>query len=392
MVKYGDLMNDRIISLKRELKKLNLDSFLVSNFYNVYYLSGFKSLTLNERESWLLITKDESYLFTDGRYIEKNKKLRLKTQNLPLKEKIIPKLISTEKNLIQHLKEVIKERKIITLGFEAEDLKFFEYQEIKKKTSLMPSFQFIPVLKLITKLRETKDQDEIKKIKKACQITDQCLKEITKTIKIGQTEKEIVFKIEFWLKKNNYELAFNPIVAINQNSSLPHYDTNANGQRKINKNSLILIDFGVKYQNYLSDITRIFYFGKPNNQLLNIYYTLLKTQQKTVNQLQKTNDAKMIDNFCRTHMKENGILSLKIKEDYNYPHSTGHGIGLEVHEFPKISINSTDTIKKNQIFTIEPGIYLPGNFGLRIEDVVWMKEDRQPKVLTNYQKKLITLN
>lgn len=360
-------------NLKNKFKKLKIDSFLVSNYYNIFYLSGFKTLTVNEREAWLLITKKNNYLFTDGRYFQKIQNLKLKSQTY--QTEIILKLLTPEKNLFYHIKKIINQEKIKKIGFEAEDLSFLEYQKIK--SFLKPfSCQLIPTEKLIIKLREVKDEKEILKIKKACQAATQCLKEITKIIKIGQTEKEIAFHIEFWIKKKGYELAFSPIVAIDENSCLPHYDTQVNGQKKVKKNSLILIDLGVRYKNYCSDITRIIFVNKPNTEKANLYLSLLKDQKETVNYLKKESMAKNIDDFCRK------ILN------FSYPHSTGHGLGLEIHEYPKISKNSNDIIKKNQVFTIEPGIYFEGKFGFRIEDTVFMKEKNKPEILTNFPKEI----
>lgn len=370
-------MIHRLKKLEDKLKELNLDAFLVSNFYNIYYLSGFKTLTINEREAWLLITKKNNYLFTDARYVNQT----------PSTQQILFKLISPEKNLLQHFKEITQEERIAKLGFEADDLKFSEYQKIKEKFT---NVQFVPAGKLIIKLREIKNDDEIEKIKKACQITDQCLTEIIKTIKIGQTEKEIAFKIEFWLKKHGYDLAFYPIVAIDKNSALPHYDTKTNGHQQVKQSSIILVDFGAKYQDYISDITRMIFIGKPTNEQLSIYDVLLNAQQKTIEELRKTNDPKKIDQFCRTLINQFQPILTNFNEfQLTYPHSTGHGLGLEIHEYPKISQTSTNTIQKNQVFTIEPGIYLQGKFGIRIEDTVWMKADNETAVLTKFPKTVI---
>lgn len=382
----------RIKKLKEKFKQLNLTALLVSNFYNIYYLSGFKSLTANEREAWLLVTAKNNYLLTDGRYYENIKK---QISNI-----FIPKLITPQKNLLFHLKEIINQEKIGQIGFEAGDLRFGEYQKLKDKLTKTvknkrASFlQFLPTEKLIIKLREIKDDKEIETIKKACQITNQCLTEIAKTIKIGQTEKGIVFKIESWLKKHGQEPAFSPIVAIDRNSSLPHYDTKTNGKEKVKKNSLILIDFGVNYQNYLSDMTRMIFVGKPATRLVNLYHLLLTSQQKTIEQLRKTNDPKKIDAFCRQQLTNHPSLTTNLPplpERCLYPHSTGHGLGLEIHEYPKISPKSTDHLSTNQVFTIEPGIYLPERFGLRIEDTVWLKKNNQPEILTQFPKSLFII-
>lgn len=369
----------RIVKLQRLLRENNIDGLIVSNFYNIFYLTGFKTLTSEEREAWVLVTKNNTYLFTDGRYLNKSSEFpgQLGDQN----SKLILKLIEPDKSIIFHLKKIVAEEKINSLGVEGEDLRVSEYDKLQK---IFYDLKIIPTEKLIIKkLRKIKERQEIEKIKKSCQIADNCLKEITKLIKVGTSEKEIAFKIEFWLKEKGFDLAFYPIVAIGKNSSLPHYDTK-NGNGKVGKNSVILIDFGVKYQDYNSDITRMV-FVNPSSEVINIYEKLLSAQEKTINTVLARSDqnGKDIDNFCR-----------KMISDYhlpNYPHSTGHGIGLEVHEYPKISQNSTDILRPGQVLTIEPGVYFEGKWGMRIEDTVWINNNFKVEVLTKFRKHPLVL-
>lgn len=361
-------MKQRLDKLRQALKEKNIDALLVSNFYNILYLSGFKTLTENEREGWMLVTTRKSYLFSDSRY------LNLKTQNLNGKSTSqILKLITPETGLIKHLQGIFQEEGIKTCGVEADDLKIFEFEQLKK---YLPETKFIPTEKLIIKQRETKDETEIEKIKKACEIADQCLKETLYLIKVGKTEKEIAFKIEFWLKEKNYDMAFYPIVAVDENSAVPHYDTRNGDNKKVKNGSVILIDFGAKYENYLSDITRMIFVGKPNNEMLETYKKLQKIQNLTTAHLEDGMATKEVDEFCRKKI--------------TYPHSTGHGVGLEIHEYPKISFTSTETLHKNQVVTIEPGVYFEGKWGMRIEDTVLVKENGV-EVLTKFSKDLLVL-
>lgn len=346
----------------------NIDALLVSNYFNIFYLTRFKGLSPEEREAYLLVTKKNNYLFTDGRYFNK-----LKVKN----EKLKVKLITPDKGLLFHLIEIVKNEQIKTLGFEGEDLKYVEYQKLKEQ---LTSIELIPTEKIIINMRAIKNDKEIINIKKACQLTDNCLREIIKTIKINQTEKEIAYRLEVWLKEKDHDLAFDPIVAIDKNSSLPHYDTKT-GYGTVKNNSIILIDFGAKYNNYLADITRMIFVNAKDAEI-NIYNKLLAAQKKTITQLNKKNNAKEIDNYCR---------QLLIKQNLPiHPHSTGHGVGLEIHEYPKISQVSTDMIYNNQVFTIEPGIYFENKWGMRIEDTVLIKNSKC-KVLTNHNKDLISL-
>jgi len=367
------LNNQRILKIKKLFKNLNLDAFLISNFYNILYLTGFKGLSSQERESWFLITKNKSYFFTDSRYFLSSKKLK----NI----EII--IISFKKNLLLYLKEIFEKEKVINCGVEADDLKVNEFDLLVKE---IKDVNFIPTEKIILKQRAIKDKKEIEKIKKACQIGDECLKTIIKLIGQEIYEKELAFKIELFIKEKGFDLAFMPIVAFDENSSLPHYNTQNGNNKKLKNKAVILIDFGVKFENYSSDITRVFFLGKPTNNLLNIYQKLLEAQEKTINFCQKEILAKEIDIFCRETLTK----KLPNFSSYFYSHATGHGVGLEIHEMPTISIKSKDKITKNQVFTIEPGIYIPKKYGLRIEDTILIEENKST-IITQFDKKIMIL-
>lgn len=371
------MMDLRINRLREEIKRQGVDALLVSNFYNIFYLTGFKTLTENEREAFVIITQDKICLITDGRYIKNSKSQIPSSKQIP-NSKLEIKLITPEKKLIQHLKEMVGYEDIGRLGIESEDVRFSEYLNLKNELGV----EIILIDRLIVRLREIKDSQEIEYVKKACEIGDKCLGEIIKAIKVGQTEKEIAWKIERWIREKGYEIAFEPIVAVDQNSAIPHYNTKE-GKAKVKKNSLILIDFGVKYKNYCSDITRMIVVGQPKQEVVNVYNQLLTIQQLTINQLKKTKNLNEIDRHCRL-----------LITDYRlpvYPHSTGHGVGLEVHEYPKISLHSEDLLNAGQVFTIEPGVYFQGKWGMRIEDTIFVDESLQPRVLTKFPKRLLTL-
>jgi Xaa-Pro aminopeptidase len=362
------MLQHSVEKLRKILVEKDLDGFLVSNFYNILYLTGFKTLTDNEREGWGLITAKSVYLFTDSRYV--NDKFQIINNKF-----LILKLIMPEKGLTKHLIEIIEEEKIQKLGFEGDDLKVNELQKIKE---YLPTIKFVSLEKLLIKIREIKDDGEVENIRFACQITDQCLKEIAKAIKVGMPEKEIAFKIEFWLKEKDYDLSFYPIVAVDKNSAIPHYDTRNGINKKVKKNSIILIDFGAKFKNYHSDMTRMIFVGKPTDEMINTYKTLSNAQEKTIEQLKIDSNPVFVDQFCRKLITDNLLPT--------YQHSTGHGVGLQIHEYPKISFASTDVLLPNQIITIEPGIYIEDKWGMRIEDTVLIKEYKQVEVLTQFSK------
>jgi len=361
------MLQTRVNKLRKILQEKNLNGLLISNFYNILYLTGFKTLTNNEREAWTLVTSKAVYLLTDSRYTVNNKLLILKS-------------ITPEKSLIKHLQEIVAEEKIQKLGFEGDDLKVNELQRIK---DYLTNVGLVSLEKFIIKIREIKDGDEINNLRTACKIADQCLDEIVKTVKVGTSEKEIAFKIEFWLKEKNYDLSFYPIVAIDKNSAVPHYDTRGGNNERVKKSSIILIDYGAKYRDYHSDTTRMIFAGKPTNEMINTYNNLLIAQEKTIKQLGFDNNPVSIDQYCRKLISDKGLPI--------YQHSTGHGVGLQIHEYPKISFTSTDVLLPNQVVTIEPGVYLDGKWGMRIEDTILIKENRQMEVLTEFSKEMLII-
>lgn len=373
------MLQERVGKLRKILKEKNLDGFFISNFYNILYLTGFKTLTDNEREGWGLVTTNNAYLFTDSRYL--NDKIQMTNNKSITNNKfLILKLITPEKGLIKHLVEIVEEEKIQKIGFEGDDLKVSELNRIKE---FLSNIEFVSLEKTIIKIREVKDEEEITNLRSACKIANECLEEIIKMIKIGTSEKEIAFKIELWLKEKNHDLSFYPIVAIDRNSAVPHYDTRNGNDEKVKKNSIILIDYGAKFRDYHSDTTRMIFTGTPVSEMINTYNSLLNAQEKTIKQLEIDSNPVSVDQFCRKLISDRGIPI--------YQHSTGHGVGLQIHEYPKISFTSTDVLLPNQVVTIEPGVYLENKWGMRIEDTVLIKE-KQIEVLTNFSKEVLIIN
>lgn len=354
------MYRDRIARVQKKLIQEGLDALLVSNFYNILYLTGFKTSSQEEQEANLLITKKESFLFTDRRYN-------------PEFQSVL--FYSHEKRLTEYLDEITNKNKIKKIGIEASSLTVFEYQTLSKK---LPKVSFISKPQTVESLRQVKDKDEIAKIKEACRLTDKCLVAITKNIKVGQTEKEIAFRIERWIKEKGHSPSFSPIVAADKNSATPHYDP-SDSNSKIRENSLVLIDMGIKYKDYCSDITRMFTKGTCTSEVKKAYQKLLDVQQKTINKANRATKTKEIDLYCRKLIEKSGLE--------HFVHSTGHGVGLQVHEEPSISFRSPDTIQPGQVFTIEPGVYYENNFGLRIEDVVLITKNGI-EVLTKFPKTL----
>ncbi len=365
-------MNTRLSKLKTLLKKNQLDALIVSSVANIIYLTGFSGFSEIEREAYLLIGKTKQYLFTDGRYTEA-------VRNIPHFELIE---ITTVNPLKKIFLDICKKHNIQKLGIEENNLTVTEYKKIKKCFATLTNIS-------LRELRIIKEENEINTIEKACRLGDETFKHILKKIKEGITEQEIAFEIEFFIKRNIADISFKPIVAFGKNSAIPHHQ--ASNQRLASNGQFVLLDFGVKIDNYCSDMTRTVFFGKATNEQKKMYQTVLDAQQKAIEALTSDggrpkrsgdHDSSEVDRIARDYI---------ISQDYpSIPHSLGHGIGLEVHESPSISPKSKDILKPGMVFSVEPGIYLPNFGGVRIEDLAVL-EKSGPRLLTKSPRKLIEL-
>ncbi len=355
----------RVAKVRRYLKDKGLDAILISNFYNILYLTSFKTLTANEREAYALITQNNIYIFTDARYQVENRQLSLK-------------LFEPQKGLVFHLENIIREEKLARIGFEAEDLKYIEHQVLKEH---FPAVVLVPVDRAIILIREIKDTDEIKKIKSACRAGDKNFADLVKTIRTGMTEKEIAFRLEMIIKEAGNDLAFDPIVAVDANAALPHYNTKT-GNGRLQNNSVLLVDFGVKKDDYISDITRMIFMKNCPEKIMRTYEILKKVQENTLARIPKETQLGNLDAFCREELSKNNLPE--------FAHSTGHGVGLEIHEYPKIYKTIAVEKQAGQVITIEPGVYEAGKFGMRVEDTVVIT-DQGYEIMTSFSKDRLVL-
>ncbi len=364
-------MEDKNKRVRELLNKNDEDALFISSVPNISYLTGYFNFSVEEREAYLLITKNKQFIFTDTRYSEaiekhvKNFKLVIRSPSLPFKNQ---------------LKKILKEEKIFKLGFEEDNLTFKEYKILADIIK-----NLFPIS--LEDLRIEKNKSEIEKIKEACRIGDLIFKKIIKEIKTGISEKEIGFKIELLAKEEGADISFKPIVAFGKNSSIPHHET-GNSRLKKKLGQFIKIDFGVKLDGYCSDMTRTLFFGKPSEKQKVVYKTVLKAQELAIVYLEKMLKikdkvkAKEVDSVARSYIIQEGFDSI--------PHSLGHGIGIEVHEAPRLSPRSDENLKEGMVFSIEPGIYIPGFGGVRIEDLFAIVNGKLER-LTHSSKALIEI-
>lgn len=336
-------------SLSTFLTDKGLDAMLVSSVNNISYLSSYFGFSPLERDAYLLFTHDTRYIFTNSLYTHE-----VASQNTDIRIIEHTKKDPFPKNLAT----VLAKGKLENIGFENDDITVLEYLKI---TSATPA-HFIAVS--LDHLRITKTPDEIQKIKKACEVADTALTMIKKHMKAGITEKKLASLLELAIKKLGADLSFPTIVAFGKNSAIPHHHTD---DTELKTQDIILLDFGVRYENYCSDMSRTFFIGKPTKKHKECYTTVLNSQTESVtyieNRLSKNLpiDTEKVDRVARDY-----ILS---KDFPAIPHSVGHGIGLEVHEPPSLSPNSTDMLSEGMVFSIEPGVYIQNEFGIRIEDL-----------------------
>lgn len=363
-------MTNRIKELRLLLSKQNLDAALISDCYDITYLTGYGNFSPDEREGFLLITKEENFVITDARYSEAVTK---QVKNFELLER------SPNRSLVNILKDLTKKYEIQKLGINTDNITVSEYKILKPIFKKLMPFS-------VDDLRMQKNKDEIAAITKACKIGDKAFSYIVNKLKPGLTEKEIAFELEYFIKKEDAGLSFPTIVAFGANSSIPHHQT---GNTRLKQNDFALFDFGVKYDNYCSDMTRTIIFGKASDKQKKIHATVLASQQKAIDFLdsrfkihdsrKKSVKASDVDKVARDHIVKQGYPAI--------PHSLGHGIGVEVHEPPRLGPNSKEILNEGMVFSIEPGIYIPGFGGVRIEDLFAIQNGKLTQ-LTNSPKHL----
>ncbi len=352
-------MNSKLQWLRNKMSSLNLQGIIISNPINIKYLTNI------DAEGTLIITPKENIYITDGRYIEYVHSI------LTLFDEII----------VYNINDVSKDDYenffmfCENVGFEEHYISFATYKEYIRKFKIN---NFVETEYIIEKQRMIKDDEELSNIIKACNITDECFKYILSYIKPGMTEKQIAKEIEDYYQERTDGISFDTIVASGENSSKPHaIPTN----RKIKEQDIITIDMGCKVNGYCSDMTRTFFVGQPTDEMKNVYKLVLNNQKFALEQYKDGASTRQITKMIENDFKLNG---------YNLIHSLGHGIGLEIHEPPYISYKNDTFLKENMIVTDEPGIYIPGKFGIRIEDTVQITKFGCIS-LTNSDKNITTI-
>ena len=332
-------MNSKLQWLRNTMSSLDLQGLIISNPVNVKYLTGI------DAEGTLLLTRKDNIFITDGRYIEHVHSI------LTLYDEIIVYDINDVssddyENFFMFCENV---------GFEEYFVTYADYKELIRKYKIN---NLVETEHIIERQRMIKDKDEISNIEKACEITDNCFSYLLTYIKPGMTEKQIAEEIEEYYKERTDGLAFETIVASGENTSMPHAVPT---DRKIQEQDIITIDMGCKVNGYCSDMTRTFFVGSVPDYVKPVYDLVLKNEVQTLEEMKDGESTRLLTKMVENDFKLNG---------YDLIHALGHGVGMEIHEAPYINYRTDTQLKENMVVTDEPGIYIAGKFGVRIEDTV----------------------
>ena len=334
------------------MESRGLDGYLVAETKNMQYLTGFSGGSL------LLVPRnEESILFVYGVNYEAAK---VKTRGASVE------LVKPEEDLLKKIIKRLRDLKIRNVGFDS--LKASTYLKLKESSD---EIMFKDAGDIIWTLRKVKTPSEISLIRKAAELTSRGMRRAAEVIEAGLSEREVAAEIEYEMRKAGSDgVSFDTIVSSGPNSAFPHGGC---GDRVIKKDDLVIIDVGAKYRDYCSDQTRTFIIGKPSSKQIRIYETVRRAQELAVKSVQAEVKASEVDRVARDHISKAGY------GEY-FVHSLGHGVGLDVHEPPTLSPKSKDVLVEGNVVTVEPGIYIPGFGGVRIEDTVLVLKDGAEKL------------
>ncbi|WP_102345628.1 M24 family metallopeptidase [Bacillus sp. Marseille-P3661] len=352
-----DLLN----RIREKLKDLDIDGMLITNGQNRRYVTGFTGTA-----GVVLISLNAAKFITDFRYVEQANK---QVKNFDI--------IQHKRPIHEEVVDLAQQLGIKRLGFEKEHITFGTYEMY---TNIIKS-ELVPISGVVENIRLIKTTDELTILKEAAAIADAAFEHITKFIKPGLTELEVSNELEFFMRKKGATASsFDIIVASGYRSALPH---GVASDKVIENGELVTLDFGALYKGYCSDLTRTVAVGEPSDELINIYDIVLQAQLRGMTGIKPGMTGKEADALTRDYISEKGY------GEY-FGHSTGHGIGLDIHEGPTLSIKSDIKLEPGMVVTVEPGIYIESLGGVRIEDdiVITTKGNES---LTHSTKELLIL-
>lgn len=327
------------------LRSSGADAVILTSPSNTLYASGYVSSFRTA-----LLTKDGGYFLTDSRYFGEASE---KVKGLNVVECSNQSLYSTLIELLQGAKRVAYDT----------DISLVEYLEL---TAKLASFELVPLGKELSLMRSVKSDMEIEKIRKALSISEKAFDMLLGFVREGVSERECAYTLEYYMMKLGGErISFDTIMAFGENTAYPHAHPT---DKRLEKGMFVTCDFGAVVDGYHSDITRTFVFGKPTDKMLDVYNTVKDAGSLAMENIKDGVSARYVDSVAREHISKKGY------GEY-FTHSLGHGVGIDIHEEPRLASSSDTVLVTNNVVTVEPGIYIGGEFGVRIEEMVVVKDD-----------------
>jgi Xaa-Pro aminopeptidase len=335
-------VNPRIQQLFFRFPEYKVDAYLVTKSVNITYLTKFPSA-----DSWLLIFPKKSFYVTDFRYL------------LDAQEGLTNIVVRPYRDsMVKEVFRIIKQMKAKSIGFDEQHVSLDVFKRLKKDCP--KGVKLIPRNNAVECLREIKDGDEIRRIREAIELNLKAYQYLAGFLKPGLTENEVLFCLERYVRAKGAKFSFEPIIASGENSCFPHARVTT---RRLQKDEPVLIDVGIELHGYTSDLTRMFFLGKIPPPVEKVYQIVEVAQRQAIQKIKPGISAASVDQEARNYIKKKGLARY-------FGHSLGHGVGLQVHEGPRISQKSPAILKEGMVFTVEPGVYIPHKFGVRIEDMV----------------------
>jgi Xaa-Pro aminopeptidase len=352
-------MTPRLKKLVSEFSRYkNIDSLLITNDTNIKYLTGFDA-----HESWLLVTKEKAFYITDFRYVQEAKE--------GLKSVTVKQYTQTP---CMELCELSKKYKLKRLGF---DEKHTTVSLFKRLKDFCPRrAKMTPATGIVESLREVKDETEINQIRECLKVHFKALEFLKKVVKPGISERKVLHKLEGFAREKGVGFSFPPIIASGPNSAFPHAKIS---DRIIKDNEPVLIDTGIDINGYKSDLTRNFFLGRIPPRYTKALVAVRLAQKEAIALIKPGISVAEVDLKARNTLRKFGLAKY-------FGHSLGHGVGLDIHENPRLSCKSTSLLEPGMVVTVEPGVYLPGQFGIRVEDMVLVTENGCEVISGNYDQ------
>lgn len=347
-------MNNRVKKLLNKMSDNKIDTVFITDEKNLYYYSGFY-----KGEGYLVIGKDKLFVVTDSRYTEY--------------ASMVCKGFEVKNIALVKPSDFVSEAEVC--GFEDQSISYRKYSVLSSQIK-----NLVPIGNMTDTLREIKDEEEIEYIKKAARITDMAFEHICSYIREGVTEKQIAAEIDSFMKKNGADdIAFSTIAASGTRASLPHAVPT---DEKVKTGDFIVLDYGCTVKGYCSDMTRTVAVGEVSDEKREIYGKVLEAQLMALNSLKAGVTGEYVDKVARDYLDSHYKNA--------FAHSLGHSVGLYIHEAPNLSPKNKNFLMENTVITVEPGVYLEGNTGVRIEDLTIVKKDGC-EILSHSPKELIIL-